>query len=247
MRVTSFLCAILGTLWLAQTASASISFGDVTEFSSTTVPDFPGGIYPVGGSGIGNGDFSIDTNDSSGLQVGLRAGLRFFGPLPTDGVPGDATYFAPSGNSPVSGSDPTPAPGLATWNFYFHFDQRGVPDLAQAASLFLTVDLDPTAGTNLLSVDLLPLFPALPMGEDALLIQGSQNLGFGGPPFDTSATGTYDFTLEARDATGAPLASTSIHVNVANVPEATALVTWAGLGLLGFVGVRRRRTSRAIS
>ena len=223
-------------------ALAAVSFGDATVFSSSTVAS--PGIFPVGGSGIGNGGFSLNTEGS--LQVGLRAGERFFSDfLSNDGVGGNATYFATAGYSPTSGGDPTPAPPLGSWNYYVHFDARGYT--GTVGSLILTVQESPNLGGGFFSVDLFSLVPPSPPGPAVQLLQGSSNLGFAPTlaalGFDANAPGEYEFTLTAFDVTGAPLLSTEMTVEVAAAPEPATLIVWSGLAGLCAVGVAVRRKS----
>lgn len=248
-----------------------MSFGDASIYESF------GGIPPgdlvgvdltrhgfIGGSGIGNGGFALLTDTDAGFQLGLRANERFFTNfLPNDGI---MTYFAEAGDSPTSGSDPTPAVGLATWDFQFHVDigsqlRRDAALTYTAAQslvddVILAIDYDAGFGAVAsLEASLTDAFTAAPpLGPglvDPVLMQGSQNIGFGflqtaaagaglGAflPFDPHAPGEYTFTLRAEDMNDEELGSLSIKVVV--VPEPSMLALF-GIGLAGLGLMRRRR------
>lgn len=243
-------------------ASIYESFGDIPPGDLSGVTLARHGF--IGGSGIANGGFALLTDTDAGFQLGLRANERFFTNfLPNDGV---MTYFAEAGDSPTSGSDPTPAVGLATWDFQFHVDIGS--ELRRDASLtfadtdslvddvILAIDYDAGFGSvAALEGSLIDAFTApLPLGPglvDPVLMQGSQNIGFGflqtaaagaglGAflPFDPHAFGEYTFTLRAEDMNDEVLGSLSIKVVL--VPEPPVLALF-GAGLIGLGLIRRRR------
>lgn len=86
---------------------------DASEWSSSTVADPANGILPIGGSGQLNGEFTVAR--IYGIEIGLRAQKRFFGPIvPTRN--GDVgVYDAEVGESQTN---------RAKWNYDFHIDLR---------------------------------------------------------------------------------------------------------------------------
>ena len=188
---------------------------DVSVWDSAVAVDVGNGIYPIGGAGQVSGDFAVDTflEEDMGIQVGLRAQERFFGPiLPTI----DNVYFAEAGESD---------PGLATWNLDWSLD-FGTTYLENQLStdltpknmvdfdVILSVDDDPTENTDFVDIDLNAA------GLDpVLLFQSSQNMGFDfwfdlfGITFDPDVPGVYDFVLTVSDEEG-EVVSTNIQVRV---------------------------------
>jgi hypothetical protein len=142
--------AIPLTLFIASTATelraAPVdSYGVATVFKSKNDLDQLGlaGVTPaadhlfIGGDGIGNGGFTLQTDTVAGVQLGLRAADRFLNDfLPNDGA---GTYFAEPGTSPVGPPDP-PGSVRASWNYYMHVDLG-----ANLASLVPSGDVEPPA------------------------------------------------------------------------------------------------------
>jgi hypothetical protein len=156
----------------------------------------------IGGDGIGNGGFTLQTDADAGVQLGLRAADRFVNDFLRNN--GAGTYFATRGASPAGPSDP-PGSVRASWNYYMHVDlganigalipsgdvfapgplsAQGVVD-----SVLLDVDFDPAVvGTSFVTVDAYAQAIALAGATAPLLIQDSQNLAFdfwallGAPP-----------------------------------------------------------------
>jgi len=182
------------------------------------------------GSGIGNGSFALFTDTTKGIQLGLRGKERFINNgLPNDGV---NIYSATPGAS-------TPGTSLSTWNFDFHVDLGAnlaplvasgdvnapgpLTPTGSVASVLLDVDFDPAIGvTNFVTLDLVA--NAIAGGAtNPLLIQDSQNSGFGfwqtffgAPPFDPNALGEYTFRLRAFDAAGQLCGAISINIVVSS-------------------------------
>jgi hypothetical protein len=184
------------------------------------------------GSGTVNGGFAVDRVD--GIEIGLRAGIRFVGPItPTGNV-----YAAPAGSSGGT---------VALWNFEFSVDPGALTGttarLTITDSFLHTISFSPTAYLdNTLT--------------GTLGYQNSQNLGF--QPlaallaFNPNIPNTYTFglTLYSGETQNADtqLASVEMVVNVAAVPEPSI---WAMM-ILGFAGVgymtyRRRRQAPALA
>ena len=135
---------VLGTLAVASPASALLFDQDVT-------PDV------IFGSGNDNGAFTVDRNE--GIEVGLRAKLRFDAagnPQNIFNSNGDGTYTFSAGQA--VGGFPFAQPPTTTpvWNFEWSintdFDGSTGESLA-ALEYSISIDFDPGAGTNFLSFD----------------------------------------------------------------------------------------------
>ncbi|WP_306143728.1 PEP-CTERM sorting domain-containing protein [Roseibium sp. MMSF_3412] len=216
------------------------------------------------GSGNANGSFTgVNTNN---VELGLRGKVRYNSaglPENTFNYDGDRTYtFSPAdSNAPANRS---------AFNFEWSINSdvsgtgsRNLTDL----TYLLQVDTDPGAGTNFESFDPInQLFADHALGNNStangagvsnLLLysaivgnynvaQNSWNLGFSllfPGIVDPQAEGLYTINLSAA-LNGNTLASTSIDIlyGVTPVPVPAALpLLAAGLGLLGYMGTRRRR------
>jgi hypothetical protein len=162
------------------------------------------------GTGTSNGHFTVDT-EADGVELGLRASLRFVGPItPTGNI-----YTAPAGNSS----------GRALWNFEFSIN----PGTLLGTHSLLTIT--GPGGVLAFNPQLIP--DNTPVGGP--LYQNSENLAFaflGGPiNFNPNVSGIYTFDLKLFSANDQLLGDVSIQVNA--VPEPS---TWAML-ILGFAGV----------
>ena len=188
--------------------------GDVSIWDSNVVSN-DATLFPIGGNGQVNGNFIVDTDDidSGEVQTGLRAQRRFkqnIDPL----IPVGYTYFIKPGKS---------APGLANWNFDFHVDLGSNKQVDGNGDMLATnigptshtfgdfkvtlyIDCDPSVGNkNLFPLDLQTFL----LTPTAVLLQGSQNIGFSflngicrwqtGLDFDPFATGQYEFVLKVID------------------------------------------------
>jgi hypothetical protein len=163
------------------------------------------------GTGTSNGHFAVDTEDN-GVELGLRASIRFVGPI----TPTGNLYIAPVGSTP---------PGRALWNFEFSVN----PGSLLGTHSLLTIT--GPGGALAFNPQLIP--DNTPLGGP--LYQNSENLGFaflGGPiNFNPNASGIYTFDLKLFSADDRQLGDVSIQVNA--VPEPS---TWAML-ILGFAGI----------
>jgi hypothetical protein len=173
------------------------------------------------GSGTSNGHFAVDT-EANGVELGLRASIRFVGPI----TPTGNLYIAPVGSTP---------PGRALWNFEFSVN----PGSLLGTHSLLTI----TGPGGSLAFNPQLIGDNTPTGGP--LYQNSENLGFaflGGPiNFNPNASGIYTFDLKLFSADNQQLGDVSIQVNA--VPEPS---TWAML-ILGFAGIgfmTYRRKSR---
>lgn len=182
------------------------------------------------GAGQPNANFVVNDNTAAGVQTGLSAFYRFDGGQ--NSVSGNTYGFNPGNTYPPSST--------ASWNFNYHanLNTTGSSGLNLGnTTILLTVDWDPTAGTNMQTYNLTAAYIGA-LGSSGTLLQDSQNLGFSfwGQPFDCNATGTYTFNLSILDGQGATLSSADMNV-VVPAPGAAAL-----MGLGGLAVFRRRRS-----
>lgn len=177
----------------------------------------------INGSGTVNGHFTVYTEATNGIELGLRAALRFIGPItPTGNI-----YTAPVGTGPG---------GAALWNFEFSVNAGSVANTHSLLSIT-------GPGVNLaFNPQLIP-----DNSTAGALYQNSENLGFSflAPfiSFNPYASGVYTFDLQLFDSGNHQLGEVAIQVNA--VPEPS---TWAMM-ILGFAGIGflayRRRNQRA--
>jgi hypothetical protein len=172
-----------------------------------------------------DGHFTVD--QENGVELGLRAGIRFVGPI------------TPTGNvytAPVSPTGNT----LALWNFEYSYDP-GI-NTGTVSVITITDNLGHSFGA----------FPLAPFDNTSAgtALQNSENIGFfpfnfGG--FDPTVPAIYTIDLAMNSEANSPLGSVEIQVDVGAVPEPS---TWAMM-LLGFAGVgfmayRRRNQASAL-
>lgn len=223
----------------------------------------------IWGSGNQNGGFTIDRNADLGIELALRAKVRY--PSPSD-APGTGIrhlggntygYFAATGH----GAGNVRASWNVDWSIDSNFNGNG--GFLDTLTYTFERDYDPGWGTSFepayFSYDLINTFyadhsfgdktvgsglgtEAADADEYAALIkssslaQNSTNLAFDFPssPFDPTADGRYTFRLTAYD-NGVEVAQSVIHVMVGNgvVPEPASLLAWGGI--ICCVGLVRRR------
>jgi len=184
------------------------------------------------GSGTVNGGFTVDRIGD--VEIGLRAGIRFVGPI----APVGNIYSAPAGSSGGT---------VALWNFEFSVDPGS---LGTTTSLLTISDLFGHA------VSFRPTAYPDNTSTGTFGYQNSQNLGFfplnGALAFDPNIANTYTFDLalfsgEIQNA-DTQIANVDIVVNVAAVPEPS---TWAmmilGFAGVGFMAYRRRNQVAALA
>ena len=178
----------------------------------TTLPD------PIFiGTGLSNEHMAVTAE--CGFNVGIKAHQRFLGDI----VPNVNTYTVETGESPTSGSDPTPAAGTARWNYLVsvNLGTYTFNDL----QVFQKIDFDPADGggqTGPYVADISQLMIDNSLGGTSLY-QESQNLGFAfwqtiGDaailPFDPFAPGIYDQVIEVWTKDSVLLIQADIRVEV---------------------------------
>jgi len=197
----------------------------------------------VGGTLVRDGSKSLP-------GMGLTAHQRFVGPDLLNN--GNGIFFAMPGisaNPPSGPSDP-----WATWNVGFYID-GGV---GRPYTYKLFYDFDPASGNAQSGHGVVEFGPL------TTLVQGSWNMGMnfldnpaipgvivpGFPSFDPNAQGQYTFALVAFNGQGIESGRTAIQVNVDNsmnvIPEPSTYALMA-TGLVGLVGIARRRNSKNLA
>ena len=123
----------------------------VIQFDQNITPDV------IFGSGNANGAWTTDR--ANGVELGLRAKVRFNAlnlPENTFNSNGDGTYSFVAGLPPTGFGFAPGSTSTATWNFEWsinsNFDNSSGLNLNQLTYL-LEIDFDPGAGTNFLSFD----------------------------------------------------------------------------------------------
>ncbi|WP_428387734.1 hypothetical protein [Mucisphaera sp.] len=226
------------------TCVAGISQAQALTVTQTTRDTLNTPFTP--GTGNLSDDFAItrivETNvNNNNIEIGIKGKQRFQGQA---GVGGSGTlYTVQPGISTVSGTDLTPDPTRAWWNFDYSIDlgERNFEN----TDVVLTI-IDPEADTYTLDFG-----PAIDFefgsGTAATLsvIQNSWNIGFdfintgGLGTFQPNLAGDYEISISVSDAASTTLlGSQSITVRVVPTPAAF------GAGLIGMGAVLlRRRTA----
>lgn len=125
----------------------------VTTYDADVKPDI------LFGSGVNNGGFTVDQNDGVGVELGLRAKLRFDDNNQAQNIfnsNGDGTYSFEAGLPPTGFGWVPGSTSTAVWNFEWsinsNFDGSSGYNLDDL-TYTLDIDFDPSAGTNFLSFD----------------------------------------------------------------------------------------------
>ena len=170
--------ALPGAILLA-VFCAGLAHGDLI-FDQNVTPDV------IFGSGNANGSWTVDRED--GVELGLRAKLRFDdtnSPQNTFNSQGNGNYVFDAGQPAGGGFSFAPgSASTAVWNFEWsintNFDNSSSFDLDDL-TYEIAIDFDPSAATNFLAFD--PINIAAPnFGDHAI---GNNTTGNGG---GTSAT-----------------------------------------------------------
>lgn len=156
--------AAIGLLSFAMASSAQATL----TFDDDVTPDI------IFGSGNANGAFTVERD--AGVELGLRAKLRFDEANQPQNVfnsNGDGTYTFPAGTPPIGfGFDPSSPATTPIWSFEWsvnsNWDGSGgvLRDVSDGVLLspfyILSIDFDPGPGTNFLKISLLNTFPEVP-------------------------------------------------------------------------------------
>ena len=175
---------------IAQHVAAAAAAAVLLSAPAANALTFDQNITPdvIFGSGNANGGFTVD--QSNGVELGLRAKLRFDDnnlPQNVFNSNGDGSYTFSAGTPPTGFNFDPNSPTTPIWNFEWsvntNFDGTG-STLDQYTYLF-ELDADPGAGTNFLSFD--PITPSIlnPVADHAL---GTNATGNGGGVKATDAT-----------------------------------------------------------
>lgn len=207
---------------LAAAAVASLAAMPLAAHAGLTTLTPGDGWPPAGSSGLGSVLFNTASANGVKLAIGAH-GYKNSAYLPNDGV---RNYSAQSGVYAPDGKN------YANWSFDFVYDLSN----CAGCHVYLGIDVDPTAGVNYFEIDLTAQGLPAVYAESWNMEMGflTAGLGYDFNPYTASST---DFRLRAAGATGAPLASVDITVNVPE-PASVALV---GVALAGLAVMRRRR------
>ncbi|WP_427981799.1 PEP-CTERM sorting domain-containing protein [Agarivorans sp.] len=245
-----------------------LSWGLLSNFASAAlIYDQEVSNEVIFGSGNLNGGFTVDRQN--GIELGLRAKLRFDetnSPQNVFNSDGAGSYqfdniLPPSGFGFAPGSTST-----AIWNFEWSVNSSfdGSGGMLSDYTYLLQIDFDPSAATHFLVFDPVNVSNAdhalgnnatangaglvdsvnyAALLDDYNLVQNSWNMEFFDDAtysFDARVAGTYDIRLSAYDQQGRELASSAIQVVNAAVPEPQTWLSFA-LAMFSLLWMRRRQ------
>ncbi|HRP83001.1 MAG TPA: hypothetical protein PLY76_13995, partial [Flavobacteriales bacterium] len=201
-------------------SAATSDDGSCTYCAPTITYNAPTPTPITIGSGIPDQNMAV-SQDCRGIDVALSAFERYVGAI----IPAGNVYTTTTGNSPTSGSDPTPDPVMARWNLLGSID-LGTYDFTQV-NVFLDLDFDPAAAPVWNTMNLSQ--GMINNGMGALHVyQASENLAAGywgiafpGVTFDPHVPGVYDIRVRLESASSnEELVNLAIQV-VVQAPEIT--------------------------
>lgn len=170
------------------------------------------------GTGISNEHAAIANHGP--VQIGLKVNERYVGDIiPID----NNVYHAYTGYSRTSFFDPTPVPGISTWDLIYSIN---LGDLTfNDLEVYVTMDFDPIDGPTqnpFFDLPVSDVMESIGQGGSSFR-QGSENLGFNfwlavaGPvasAFDPLSPGVYNFSIRIENLANNILAENSIIVVV---------------------------------
>ena len=205
-----------------------------------------------GGTGIPNQEVAISSQFSNGtslITVAMSATQRYGNPALTND--GAGTYFAGAGSNTGPGSPSGTGEG-ALWNFNYYINIDSPGETLADYEITLFYDFDPAFDNGPTGLGTINVTNAI-LGSTTpgtTLVEDSQNLMFGflatdlaglinapAGSFDPNALGEYNFGIQVSQA-GWGVENVRMDVQVVPVPAAVWLF---GSGLLGLVGIARRR------
>lgn len=224
------------------------------------------GTLPVtfGGTGIPNNAVaasSVFLDGTTNITLGLTAHARYFNTPVTNN--GAGVFYAGPGSNCGVATDPVGCPSAnqgALWNFGFFMGVSGPGADLSDYTFTLYYDTDPGVNTVLANLGSINVNNAIIAGggnpATMTVAQDSQNLLFNflsvsipgvinapGTPFNPNALGQYSFYLTATsNNTPIPFSVGTVGIDVQVVPVPAAVWLF-GSGLLGLVGIARRKSA----
>lgn len=233
---------VLSLAAAAVVAAVAGSSSGAVAYNTNVLPATPNLLV---GTGIPNIGFVTDTQNNA--QTGLSAIYRFLG---------GQNYISNNEYGVDSGLSTFPPAGVATWNYLLaanlDIDGTSGRNLGNT-DVFLTIDWDPSAGTDLRTYNYGAAALAAGAPTTTTVLQDSQNLAFSfwsdmtflaltgstapSVSFNPFAEGRYDFTLRIQTQGASP----TVLSEVSSVVVVPAPASAAMLGLGGLLASRRRR------